>query len=419
MASTLDLLFVAGSTVDHKLRYYDYPARRWTDIADMRASLVLEYGERLLVAGDPFDPAYLYISNEFDPVTFQLPPLQIGGASSPIRAMAKGAGLALILTETSCWYYLGFAPELGQIDVDEIAPGFGGAGPRAVTYAGDGFFYWLSEEHGPCRWRRGMESVDIDFAARMLPAFQSIASHRAALSEVRWDPIHRAVHYLVPVGNSDVPNYIVSYFPFMGAGGAWTHSVSTTDRSILSDAAGIEIDPASGTPGAELYTCMIARKDPLVGRAQVIVGDGDGIVWYLNQHQVHDKARTEAVTGPRFISVWRSGQYEMAPAGFRSLLQRLGLDVWAGSDYSATFRYELELSGTWIDLATLAASTTDAFPDWQLGGAEGDALADSDPRPRQLEQSVWQPAKIFRFELESDDHASILALEGQHERTAV
>jgi len=432
LASLFDRLYLAGSTIDYRVRWYDYVTGQFSHIPGFRATGVLAYRERLYAWGDPNQPHLLYPSNYAEPETFR-PELaiQVGDDNAPIITCLRAFGLIVIFTPAAVYQYLGFAPETGDLELDVVDPIRGIAGPLAATVGGDGFVYWLAPEHGPCRWRRGLAAADTTFAEPMLDVFKAVAQRSLAATVVFYDPLFGGVHFLLPTGSSAVPNYIASFFPGVGERGVWTHGASTTDTTIVGSkpdgqgntrvttVRGIQLGPLQPA-GAPLYTAALYRQDPLLRRPVILAGDEHGSIYRWAPSAPRDKHRhSDSQPGNRFTTLWRSGTLEAAPTGRRAMLHRVTLDLELPSDYGFDLRIERDYDRTFALTHAIEVEPHDTLNDtFKLDRSK---LARRELLPRHRQLPLWGDSlgKVQRFELETQAALVLHGIEGEVSRTDV
>lgn len=421
-ASLFDRLYAAGSTVNHRVVYYDYAAGNYGSINTVKATGVVAYRQRLYYYGDPEHPNYLYPSAFADPENVEEEmALQVGSDNAAIVRCLEAQDLLVVFTTKASYKYLGYAPEVGDAELASLDPLHGLAGPLAACVGGDGYVYWLDQRGVPCRWRRGMEAADTEFAAPALALFRQAGGARSAVAE--YDPAHEAIHWLLPTGTSAEPNYLVSYFFGVGEGGAWTHGASTTDLSILSGESGVRLapqrEPASlrplDEPGAHLYTALLARQSPLTHDARIYGGDRNGVLWGWRE-AAPDKDRSDG--GRRFTSLWRSGSFEAAAIGQRFMVHRAVFDLEVPGGYDYALRIECDYAGTFQPTHRVLKHAAHPGAGFVLGR---DRLARLEPRPLNQRVAYWRKAlgKVVRFELETEHPLALSGVELEISRTAI
>lgn len=397
MESLFDRVYVAGSTSDYGVHFYDYLQGRLERIEAVRGTGVVAHNERLYVFGDPANPNYLFPSDFGDPEKFNLNlAIQIGTRNDRILAVAK-ADVLVVLADRSSHIYFGTAVELGELETATISGTVGVVGPLAVAVAPDGWVYWLDRHLGPVRWRRGMQGVETGFAGRVAPLWEKVAAGDLHGAAVRWDDVHHAVHFMIPAGGAAVPNYYISFFPALEA---WTHNV----KGELQEAVGLPFrgSPLREAPGEPIYTDFLTRRDPLDKTLKVYAGDDEGFIWTWRRHSP-DKHRQSSDPGTFVEGLVRTGPLELAPVGKRALVHRINLDIDAPLNWLGELYVERDYRGRFslAHLLGLQIQGGKLDGDFLLDDEAGAVLGDDRVEPAHNRLGMWKKglAKALRFEL--------------------
>lgn len=347
--SFLDRLYFAGSTVSSLLYEHDYAANITRPITGVRARSVAAVGNRLFVAGDPEQPNTVFPSDPDEPSTFQ-PQLgfRLGTGTDGIVALREHQGLLVAFGERSCSWALPGAIDIGDLQAETFTKEHGIAGPLAVTTGGDGILYWLTREDGIVRWARGSSSVDAEFSEPVRTILQAVSEgvsrEEFSGTVAAWDPLRQAVRFEIPGAN-----LLLSYFPY--ADGAWTvGSTTTTPRRIAEIR---DYDSLDTARGEDRYTALAGRRDPFTEAPQLMGGDAEGHIWLWREFQP-DKLRWQLGNGAPFRTLVRYGNVELAPIGYRAVIEELlavieagyecEFELWADRDFAG---FEFVEAGSW------------------------------------------------------------------------
>jgi hypothetical protein len=424
-ASLFDTVYLAGSTLVPGIRMYEYTERRFRLVPNLPVTGVFAHRQRLYGYGSRFHPNYLYPSGYADPETFN-PDLaiQVGGSNARIVLGLPALNRVILFTSDGVWQYDGYAVENGDLDLREVDLRRSIVGPLAACAATDGYVYWLDPRVGPCRWTTGLAGAETEFAKPMAEVFPRMHPRAREQAVVFYDPVHDAVHFTFALGDGE-NDYTASWFPGRG----WTHSASSADTALVGSVrlpdgstrytGGRGVQPGA-SPEHTMHTCALVRIDPLTGDAQVLAADADGYVWCWTRGG-KDKARgTAERPGWDFVSLWRSGTFDLANLERVAMVHRVSLKLEAPGDWRFDFRVERDYSRLFHRTHTRAS---DEYPG-KLGESfalDGSPLARAEPLPvRDTRLPLWRHgiAKMLRFELETRDGLVLLGLEFSLSRTA-
>jgi len=337
MASFLDRAWIAGSTLDHRIRSFDFASDEFTSIEGVRGTSVEAFGGRLFVGGDPVVPNQVFASNPDEPENFDLPGIQIGSRNAKIKVLTSSGGLLIIFTDSSVHWLAAGAIELGELETETIGGGGGLGGKLAWSSGSDGFLYWLSGS-GPKRWQRGLGAADQTFSAPIRHFFDTVGGDLS--SAVVWDDqASRAMRFLLPSRGSDYPDYLLSYFYERDV---WTHGATGANPKIvarLRDRAARLSLPL----GQPLYTAAVPFTDPLSGERTVLAGDQDGILWRWVPW-AREKIR-QWWEGADFRCELKYAPIEVSPIGYRGQVHQIKFDTLVGREFLFSVFVERDFNG--------------------------------------------------------------------------
>ena len=344
MVSFLNRLYIAGSTLDHRIRVYDYDQQLFWPIDDIRGRSVAAVGNRLFVAGDPNRPNIVFPSNPDEPEEFQEQlGIQIGTRNDEILTMLDHEGLVVIFTNRSAHWLLAGAVELGDLETEPISRKHGLVGPLAASVAADGWVYWISPSEGPLRWRRGSGAPDRSFLGDFQQIWKVVLKGRNKGAVVFDDVSAGAVRFLISTGDCPEPNYMLSYFYRGGEG--WTHGASTTKTSTAAKIRDFA-DTLDTKLGQDWYTAAISTEDPLLGGHRPFTGDDQGHIWAWSRG-VYDRVRGYSHAPGPFRCFFRPGPFQIGPMGHRGMIHRAMLNLLAGYNWSFRLDSELDFADDW------------------------------------------------------------------------
>jgi hypothetical protein len=400
--SFLNRLYFAGSTLDHRVRWYDYEIPFFGMLEEVRGVAIAAHGNRLFVGGDPLAPNVLYPSEPNEPDIF--PPqlgMQIGTRNDGIRVLLEHQGLLVILKEGSAHWLLAGAIELGDFQTEPISRVHGVEGALAACEAGDGWVYWLSGAEGPVRWRRGAGGVDTTFARDALALFQAVMKGSMRTAVVEDDPANGCVRFLIPTAGCETPNWMASYYYRLPEGGRWTHAASTMEpeRALkLRDTA----DKMHVRLGGPLYTALAHMPDRLLGGHAMFGGAEHGSIYFWKRYSIDFRRGYGDACAADFICVLRPGPLEAAPLGHRALIHRCMIDFHGGYNWLFDVRAELDYRDTFELLQVLEHETP--------GGVADELILDEELEGRPLDRihhpmhyrlPAWEKGlgKVVRFDM--------------------
>ncbi len=338
--SFLNRLYYAGSSIDYKIHEYDYTTGAHRTLSGVAGLSIAAVGNRLYVAGSPRDPNLIFPSDPDDPEVFNPNiAIQIGTRTDGIVKLIEHQGLLLVLGERSTNWVLPGAIELGDVQIDPVSVNHGIVGALAADEAGDGYVYWVSESDGPVRWRRGLGSVDLEFANDIAEIFETIMGGNTDLDStvVKWDPVSQGVRFELPQGGSSIPLFLATYFPRKNA---WTIGVNNFDLCNALMLRELEYDDAP--VGLPRYSALAARRNPLNTADTLYGGDDDGFVWCWRRQSVDKIRQVGANAGTEFLSLIRWGNTEFAPVGYRAVIETILIDFVGGYNFEFDVFAELD-----------------------------------------------------------------------------
>ena len=360
MESFLNRLYLAGSTMDYRVRVYDYDIQLFWPLEEVRGRAVVPVGNRLLVGGDPDRPNIVFPSDPDDPETFQ-PQLgiQIGTRNDEIMRMLEHEGVVFIFTNRSVhWLMLG-AVELGDIETEPVSRKHGIVGPLAATVGSDGWVYWISPSQGPLRWRRGSGPPDNSFVGDFQSIWKVALKGRNQGAVVFDDEDAGAIRFLISTGDCPEPNYLLSFF--YDQGGGWTHGASTTKLSTARKMRDFA-DTLDAKLGKEWYTAAISTKDPLLAGHRPFAGDSEGHVWAFSDG-VYDQVRGYTHPASDFRCMFRPGPLSIGPKGHRAMIHRGTLRLLGGYNWGFRIDTELDFDDDWQNVQHASHGTPGGFAD--------------------------------------------------------
>lgn len=411
--SFLDRLYFAGSSVDQALYEHNYATGTTRVIPGVKAKSVAAVGNRLYVAGDPSDPNTVFPSDPDDPEAFQAQlGFRLGTGTDGILALREHEGMLVAFGERSCSWAVPGAIELGDLQAETFTREHGIVGPLAVATGGDGFLYWISREDGIVRWRRGMPSPDAEFSEEVRKVVQTVARGLAPGvyegAVVAWDPARQAVRFEIPG-----VNLLLSYFPY--AEQAWTIGASTDNPDEV--ALLREYDSYSLEVGEDRYTALSARRNPATEAPQLYGGDATGSVWLWREFEP-DRLRWDENEGDVFRTLVRFGNVELAPIGYRAVVENALVLVEAGYEFDFTVWADRDWSGFELVEAPFYAVDGGELPLFLTTDTEADnssRLLDRRLHPMHTRVGNWDVliAKAFRFQVGWDclQHMAMVGME--------
>lgn len=410
--SFLNRVWIAGSTADHSLRFYDYSTGEFGTVDGLDVLSVVAQGNRLFAAGDPAAPNLVYPSDPDTPESFNPDiALQVGDRNDRIRCMIETEGMILVLTDRSAHWLLVGAIEIGDVQTERISRVHGVTGPLAAAEGSDGWVYWLSKQ-GPIRWRRGMGSIDMDFNADALELFQNAAGGDLSSAVVYDDPRRDCIRFSFPSGSAETPDYLMSYFYRHGA---WTHGARTSETMVAARlrSGTAPLDRPIGDP---LYTCMAYREDPLDGQPGTLSGSEEGTIWRSRSFS-RERARASAAgqRGTEFKCQVRFGPLELAPSGYRGQIHDIVLDWMTGPQFEFEVFSEVDYEGRFLvaDVCSQDLAGGD-LADLVLGDDEDARLMDHRFHPVHARIGMWQRGlgKIVRIQVQWEASKAAMAFTG-------
>jgi len=407
--SFLDKLYYAGSTITYALREHNFDTGRDVRVPGVSGTAVTAVGNRLFVAGDPGNPNLVYPSDPDAPTTFQ-PQLafQLGTKTDRILRLLEHAGLLVAFGSRAASWALVGAVELGDIQSATFSPTDGIVGPLAADEAGDGWVYWIAPNRGPLRWQRGLSAPDASFAKDAYSLWEVVEAGVDDLTGavVRWDQGGKCVRFELPGAG-----LLMSYFP---DGGAWAFGADTTALDALELREQTVLDAPMGS---DRYTALANHSDPITGNSRIYAGDADGFVWVWTNRSP-DKVRSPVAgeAGTDFTSCIRWGNVEVAPAGYRAILESLLVSFLGG--YLVDFTVSAEMDHTeWLQVEAIRREQAGGRLPMDLSSTDdGSRLFEERFHPMHIRAANWERliGKVVRLQMSwtgSMESAAVIGIE--------